>query len=102
IANFSVLAIEGVVADLTDYVPAGEYDVVVLDRTLHMLDAPIRLDVLARVSPVVRDGGFVLLADEKSNMSAFRDFFAQDAHDWTITQDKKSYICVQKNPITDK
>ncbi|MEL6407230.1 MAG: class I SAM-dependent methyltransferase [Chloroflexota bacterium] len=101
-AKTETLAIEGVVADLTDYVPAGEYDVVVLDRTLHMLDAPIRLDVLARVSPVVRDGGFVLLADEKSNMSAFRDFFAQDAHDWKITHDKKSYICVQKNPITDK
>lgn len=95
-AKAEKLNVEGVVADLTDYVPEGEYDVIVLDRTLHMLDAPIRLDILKRVSDVTRKDGFVLLADEKLNMPAFRTFFQQDAHHWAIVQDKKSYICVQK------
>lgn len=93
------LTIEGVVADLREYEPSGEYDVIVIDRTLHMLDeVEQRLQVLAAVSQATRAEGFVLIADERANMPAFKAFFERDAHHWQMIQDKKSFICLQKTP----
>lgn len=92
------LQIEGVVADLRTYEPQGDYDVVLLDRTLHMLAADARLEVLKQVSRVARDDGFVLIADEKSNMPAIRTFFQQDAHRWAIVTDNNSFLSLKKIP----
>ena len=90
------LNVEGIVADLRDYEPAGTYDVVVIDRTLHMLPAEIRLIVLGRVCPVVRGGGFVLIADEKANLPAIRTFFAQASADWATVKDTRGFLFMQK------
>lgn len=100
-AQSESLSIEGVVADLCEYEPSGYYDVVVLDRTLHMLDVDIRLKVLKEVSRVTRDNGFVLIADEKSNIPAIKDFFQRDSYQWIIQQDKKNFLCLQKDTILD-
>lgn len=94
------LNVHGVVADLREYRPDGDYDVILLDRTLHMLDEAARLFVLKQVSPVTRDGGFVLIADEKSNMPGIKAFFDADDPDWTITVDKTSFICVRKGSVS--
>ena len=90
------LNIEGIVADLHDYEPDGDYDVVVMDRTLHMLSAETRLRVLARICPVVREGGFVLIADEKNNLPAMRTFFEQDSADWATIKDTRGFLFMQK------
>jgi tellurite methyltransferase len=90
------LNIEGVVADLRDFEPAGKYDVVVIDRTLHMLEADMRLDVLERVCHAVREDGFVLIADEKSNLPRMREFFEADGHHWTTLKDRKGFLFLQK------
>lgn len=96
-AQTEKLNIEGYVADLSEYVPQGTYDVIVIDRTLHMLDANTRLRVLERVSPATRQAGFVLIADEKSNIASIKDFFQSDEAEWMILQDKKSFLCLQKH-----
>lgn len=90
------LHIEGIVADLRDYQAEGTFDVVIIDRTLHMLDVASRIHVLQQVSNVIRPDGFVLIADEKSNMPHIRDYFQGDDHIWTIVQDKKSFVCLQR------
>jgi SAM-dependent methyltransferase len=90
------LLIEGVVADLRNFEPVGAYDVVVIDRPLHMLGAGTRLDVLKRVTHAVRDGGFVLIADENPNLPAMRTFFETDGHHWTILKDRKGLLFAQK------
>ena len=90
------LSIEGVVADLRDYEPTGEYDVVVVDRTLHMLDAETRLKVLARVCDATRGGGYVLIADEKRNLPAFREWFAADDRDWIVVKDTRGFLFMQQ------
>lgn len=96
-AQAEALHIEGVVADLSDFSPVGTYDVVVIDRTLHMLEADTLLDVLERICHAVRDDGFVLIADEKSNLPAMRAFFETDSHRWTALIDRQGFLFVQKN-----
>lgn len=90
------LNVEGVVADLRNFEPTDAYDLVVIDRTLHMLAESVRIDVLARVSGVTREGGYVLIADEKSNLPAMRLFFEKDSHDWATIKDKKGFLFMQK------
>ncbi len=97
-ASAENLNIEGVVADLREYEPDREFDVVVADRTLHMLlDAEVRLQVLARLCKAVRDGGYMLIADERSNLPDMRAFFENDSHAWVIVKDVKGFLFVQKS-----
>ena len=95
------LNIEGVVADLRNFEPGGTYDVVVIDRTLHMLEADTRLGVLERVCHSVREDGFVLIADEKSNLPSMRAFFETDSHRWATLKDRKGFLFVQKRALTE-
>lgn len=95
------LNIEGIIVDLGQYEPSDEYDVVVIDRTLHMLDVDTRLRVLKQVSRATRNSGFVLIADEKSNMPSIKEFFQTDSYSWTILTDSGSFLCVQKVTILE-
>lgn len=90
------LAIEGVVADVSDYTPEGKFDVVLVDRTLHMLPKPARLSVLQRLLDHVNEGGWVLIADEKSNMRDFVTVFANSKFEWTTQLDKQGYLFVHR------
>ena len=99
-AKAEKLNIEGIVADLSTYQPTGDYDVVVIDRTLHMLlDDDVRLGALARCCAVARDGGYVLIADEKSNLPAMREFFKHDAYEWETLMDNKGFLFMKKAQI---
>lgn len=90
------LAIKAVVADLTHYQPTGEYDIVVIDRTLHMLEPAERLTVLQRVLPHVTDNGFVLIADERKNLPGIKDFFAAQPGDWQIAKEASGLLFMQR------
>lgn len=89
------LHVEGIVADLRDFIPTGTYDVLVIDRTLHMLDEVTRLAVLERSCERVREGGHVLIADEKSNIPRMKAFFESNSPLWTIRTDKAGLLFVQ-------
>ncbi|MCA9887264.1 MAG: class I SAM-dependent methyltransferase [Anaerolineae bacterium] len=90
------LAISGLVADLCNYSPDATFDVVVIDRTLHMLDAEPRLDVLRRILPAVKPDGYILIADEKSNLPAMHEVFAEDDALWTSIKDARGFLFMQK------
>ncbi|MEO1289092.1 MAG: methyltransferase domain-containing protein, partial [Chloroflexota bacterium] len=82
------LNIEGVVADLSTYELSGIYDLVLIDRTLHMLKPEERIHVLEQVAQATNDSSFVLIADERANMPSIKDFFEQDSGSWKVTLDK--------------
>lgn len=87
------LLIEGVVANIITYRPIEEFDAVIVDRTLHMLsDEANRITVLTYVVSALRPRGHVLIADEKSNLPAIRDFFARDERSWKFESGLKSSI----------
>ncbi len=82
------LSIVGVVADVAEYPVEGEFDLLLIDRTLHMLDRGVRLGLLGRLLKHVTFGGAVLIADEPSNMAEFAEIFAQSDRAWQITKAK--------------
>ena len=90
------LAVEGEVADLTTYQPTMTFDVVILDRTLHMLEPTARLEVLARAARQLEVSGYILIADERKNLPAMRDFFAKDRCNWRTVKNHKAFLFVQK------
>lgn len=90
------LDIEGIVADIVTFDPAGAFDVVLIDRTLHMLGEADRLAVLKRLIAVVPKGGWVLIADEASNMAGFRGVLASSPATWATTYEKGGTLFVQR------
>ncbi|MFS4580985.1 class I SAM-dependent methyltransferase [Phaeobacter sp. C3_T13_0] len=85
------LSIEGVVADITDYAPDGIFDIILFDRTLHMLPKSLRLAVLKQLLDHVAVGGWVLIADEASNMGGFESAFAGHEYAWSDEYSKSGY-----------
>ena len=72
------LPITGIVADITEFTPTAEYDVILLDRTLHMIpDVAQRVAVLQRMSAHLVFGGHLLIADERKNLPAFKTCLQQ-------------------------
>lgn len=91
------LDVTGVVADIVAYQPQRDYDVVVLDRVLHMLnDDRARLAVLEKAGAVTRSGGFVLIADTPRSQPLIRSFFQDRADEWVKTRDKKGFIFARR------
>ena len=89
------LKIEGVVADIETYRPDGDYDIVLIDRTLHMLSKTSRIRVLERLLSCVKPDGWVLIADEKSNIAGFKRVIAEHRLAWVITLEKGGTLFVR-------
>jgi len=89
------LAVTGIIADLTTYQFGEAFDVVVIDRTLHMLQPGPRLEVLEKVLAVVSDGGYVLIADEPRNLPALFEVFKQHSEPWTTLKHQGGFLFVQ-------
>jgi len=94
-AKAEELPITGEVADVKTYTPDGLFDVMLIDRTLHMLPTPDQRVVLATLIHHITPQGWLLIADEASNMHGFRDVMAASGRKWTITKDGKGMLFAQ-------
>lgn len=90
------LAVQGVVADITGFTPEGQFDVVLIDRTLHMLDEAPRLAVLSRLLDHVSDNGWLLIADERANMAGIKSVLQTHRATWKVTLDKGGDYFLQR------
>lgn len=91
------LAIEGIVADVADYVPEGMFDIILIDRTLHMLPKAPRLAVLQTLLDHVAAKGWIVIADEVSNMAAFDKIISNHAAKWQAAPTERSYLFAQRS-----
>ena len=91
------LVIEAQVADIRSYSPDCAYDIVIIDRTLHMLDPEDQLSVLQTMLDAVCADGFMLIADESSNIPAFEKVFDASKPVWTPIFKRRGYLFVQRN-----
>lgn len=91
------LDVEGIVADLTEYVIDGSHDVIVFDRILHMLDEDSRLSVLEQALQHVSPNGFLLIADLPSHKVTFRHAFSEDSQKWSAVLDRKGFLFMRKD-----
>jgi len=90
------LDIRGIVADIRSFTPDGHFDVVLLDRTLHMLDQNDRAMVLRRLIGSVEPNGWVMIADEPHHIPQFATILSDDDADWNIALQQKGYLFAQR------
>lgn len=86
------LDVRGFVGDIRFFQPEGRYDVLLVDRTLHMLDATERSAVLARYLDCVEAGGYVLIADQRTNIPALEAVLEADSRDWRPLLQRRGYL----------
>ena len=91
------LAIDAMVADIRSAPWEGLYDVIVVDRTLHMLDARERLGVLDSLVEVLEPAGHVLIADEPRNLPATLERLKSEAN-WRANIQRKGPLFLQREP----
>jgi trans-aconitate methyltransferase len=90
------LNLEGIVADITTFSPEGEFDILLFDRVLHMLDARERAAVLARLLAHVAPGGQVLIIDEPRNIPALEQVLQENARDWRPTLKRRGFLFLRE------
>lgn len=95
-ASAERIRVEGIVADIRGFKPANEFDVVLLDRTLHMLPEQDRLAVLERLLGHVATKGYILIADEKANIPAMKNVVAKSGESWIPVLEKAGYLFLQR------
>ena len=96
VAEKENLPIQGIVEDITTFTPDDLFDVILIDRTLHMLAAPARLAVLRKMLDHVAVDGWLLIADEASNMAAFKDEIARHSVRWATKLSRRGYLFLRR------
>ena len=95
IAKKDNLKIEGEVINILEFVPSQNYNIIILDRLLHMFKSDeIRKNILNTVSNATTKNSLVLIADVPKNKHFITEFFNTDQ--WSNILDKKSFTFVQK------
>ena len=88
------LRITTVLHDITTYSPFSSFDVVVLDRVLHMLvDSQLIDQMLKQVDAWVRTGSYVMIADTKKNKNQIWSFFERKK--WEVNLEKGNILIVR-------
>ena len=92
--DISILA---VVADIVDYELTKDYDIILIDRVLHMLiNDKKRTAVLKKSDTVTTNGGFILIADTPKHQSLIFSFFGSHPDCWKMIKNKKGFVFAQK------
>lgn len=96
LARSKGLSITGEVADILTYQPTKGFDIVLIDRTLHMLDQNDRHAALSRLPRGVGSHGKIFIADETSNINGLTNVLEQDSDDWQIGNRKGGYLIAER------
>ena len=88
------------VVDIREFKSRNRFDVILIDRTLHMLSKGDRVAVLAKLLRLSKSGGHVLIADEQSNLPTFKSVIEASNWNWVITLNRRGYLFIQHLPET--
>ena len=91
-ASTEGLDILAVVARVEDFEPSEQFDILLFDRTLHMiLDETARHAALTRALPWAKPSAQIIIADERSNLPGLRSVIETDG-DWEMTFAEKGFV----------
>ncbi len=91
------LDVTGIVSDLLEFRSRRKFDVVLLDRVLHLLlDDDERLAGLDLAARLVRKGGHVLIADVPKNRGLIGRYFDERGGEWSVTKRTKNFLFARK------
>ena len=94
VAKAEGLDVEGVVADISTYEPDQRFDVVILDRVLHMLAAENRIPTLATAMGAVARGGHLLVAEGPKGMAPVREVV--EKRGWVLVKAKSNRLIARR------
>ena len=94
-ARAETLDVTGIVADLVTWSPEGIYDVILFDRTLHMLATQDREDFVRRLVQHLAAGGHVLISDESRNLPGIEKALCDSGRIWNDTVRKRGRLFLQ-------
>jgi hypothetical protein len=93
------LEVQGIVADVATWQTEQTFDIVLLDRVLHLLATPEeRRQVLERSCAHTRFGGYVLIADTPKQQSLLDTVFDALKPDWTVTLRRNGFLFARNAP----
>ncbi len=84
------------VSDIRHYKPTSKFEVILIDRTLHMLTKEDQRTTLISLLILSKSGSHLLIADEKSNIPEFKEVLKKSAINWTINMDKRGYLFARR------
>ncbi|MBL4686487.1 MAG: class I SAM-dependent methyltransferase [Nannocystaceae bacterium] len=91
------LAVQGVVADVLAFKSRRKFDVVLMDRMLHLLPGDDeRRTCLQSAARLTRAGGELLIADTPMHRALIHDFFDRRADTWTVNKRTKNMLFASK------
>jgi len=91
-ARAGTLPITGITADISNW----RFDIILFDRTLHMLAEPARLTAFSTIIQSLAPGGWIVIADENPNIAALDAVLAKDPRRWVDTHRKRGNLIVQE------
>ena len=94
VARAEGLEVEAVVADTCAFQPEEGFDVVILDRVLHMLAADARIPVLETAMGAVTPGGHLLVAEGPRGMAPVRERVEESG--WSVVLAKTNRLIARR------
>lgn len=96
-ADAEGLDVTGIVSDVLNFRSRRKFDVVLLDRVLHLLlDDDERVACLGRATSLTRKGGYVLIADVPKNRALIHGYFDAEAAQWNVVKRTKNFLFARK------
>lgn len=91
------LDVTGVVSDVLEFRSRRKFDVVLLDRVLHLLlDDDERLAGLELAARLARKRAHVLIADVPKNRSLIHGYFDERPDEWVVEKRTKNFLFARK------
>ena len=85
------------VADLSTYSPTERLDIILFDRTLHMITNTIeRENAFSRYLNFIQPQGHIVLIDERKNMAGFHACTDHHMDKWNIAYVKPTFLIATK------
>jgi 2-polyprenyl-3-methyl-5-hydroxy-6-metoxy-1,4-benzoquinol methylase len=94
VAKTKGLDVQGIVANICTCEPEELFDVVILDRVLHMLDTDARVPVLTKAMKAVSEGGYLLVAEGPKGMTPVRETIEKSG--WSLITDKPNRLIAKR------
>ena len=89
--------IDAEVADLCTYSPTERLDIILFDRTLHMIANTIeRENAFSSYLDFIEPQGQIVLIDERKNMAGFHARMDQHMDKWSIAYVKPTFLIATK------
>lgn len=90
------LDVTGLVADITGPLPDRRVDVVLLDRTLHMLERHSRPPVLSSLLDRIDPGGFCVIVDEPRHIDEFVVTARTHPAEWELRSRRGGFLVLAR------